>query len=134
VWASSAARDPGQIKQSRSFWGVPRFDLLQVHNLLAWEEHLAMLFEIMAVERSRYVGVTTSEGRRHDLFERIMPMHPFLAVLDGRPAQAEVFGIAPDPLAIATLGLMTMGTGSDALWLLFVQTTWCVTSGVTLFA
>jgi diketogulonate reductase-like aldo/keto reductase len=31
---------PAQIEASRRNWGVPRFDLLQVHNLLAWQEHL----------------------------------------------------------------------------------------------
>jgi len=35
VWTSSAAAGPPQIEQSRRFWGVPKFDLIQVHNLLA---------------------------------------------------------------------------------------------------
>ena len=34
VWTSSAADGPAQIEQSRRFWGVPRFDLVQVHNLV----------------------------------------------------------------------------------------------------
>ncbi len=76
VWTSSRAEGPGQIEDSRGFWGIPRFDLLQVHNLLAWEEHLATLFEMKAAGRLRYVGITTSEGRRHDLFERIMRIQP----------------------------------------------------------
>jgi diketogulonate reductase-like aldo/keto reductase len=76
VWISSGVKGPGQIEDSRSFWGVPRFDLLQVHNLLAWEEHLETLFEMKAAGRLRYVGITTSEGRRHDLFERIMRSQP----------------------------------------------------------
>lgn len=76
VWISSGAKGPGQIEDSRGFWGISRFDLLQVHNLLAWEEHLATLFEMKAAGRLRYVGITTSEGRRHDLFERIMRTHP----------------------------------------------------------
>ena len=41
VWISSGARGPAQIEASRGYWGVPKFDLLQVHNLLAWEEHSA---------------------------------------------------------------------------------------------
>ena len=36
VWTSSGAAGPPQIEQSRRFWGVPKFDLIQVHNLLAW--------------------------------------------------------------------------------------------------
>ena len=72
VWASKEADGPRQIEQSRRFWGVPRFDLVQVHNLLAWERHLQTLSEMKASGSVRYVGITTSEGRRHDLFERIM--------------------------------------------------------------
>ena len=49
---------------------------VQVHNLVAWEEHLRTLFEMKAAGRLRYVGITTSEGRRHDLFEEIMRSQP----------------------------------------------------------
>lgn len=72
VWVSSAARGPAQIEQSRRYWGVPRFDLLQVHNLLAWQEHLQTLFAMKAAGALRYVGITTSEGRRHREVEQIM--------------------------------------------------------------
>ncbi len=72
VWTSSAARGPGQIEASRRAWRVPRFDLLQVHNLLAWEDHLPRLQQMKAEGSIRYVGITTSEGRRHREFERIM--------------------------------------------------------------
>ncbi|WP_051249364.1 aldo/keto reductase [Inquilinus limosus] len=76
VWTSSGAEGPGQIEESRRFWGVPRFDLMQVHNLLAWEAHLDTLFAMKAEGRLRYVGITTSEGRRHGEIERIMRERP----------------------------------------------------------
>jgi diketogulonate reductase-like aldo/keto reductase len=76
VWTSSAADGVAQIEQSRRFWGVERFDLVQVHNLVGWQAHLDALFAMKADERIRYVGITTSEGRRHDLFERIMLNFP----------------------------------------------------------
>lgn len=76
VWTSSGTNGPAQIEQSRRFWGVERFDLLQVHNLLAWEAHLDTLQAMKAAGRLRYVGITTSEGRRHDLVEEIMRRHP----------------------------------------------------------
>jgi diketogulonate reductase-like aldo/keto reductase len=76
VWTSSGAAGPGQIEESRAHWGVPRFDLLQVHNLLAWEEHLPTLLAMKTGGRVRYVGITTSEGRRHDELERIMAKQP----------------------------------------------------------
>jgi aryl-alcohol dehydrogenase-like predicted oxidoreductase len=55
---------------------VERFDLLQVHNLVDWEVKLPLLFEMKAAGKLRTVGITTSEGRRHDLFEQIMRDHP----------------------------------------------------------
>jgi len=55
---------------------APRFDLLQVHNLLSWEEHLRTLLAMKAVGRLRYVGNTTSEGRRHGEVERVMLAQP----------------------------------------------------------
>jgi diketogulonate reductase-like aldo/keto reductase len=76
VWIGSGARGPAQIEESRRRWRVPRFDLLQVHNLLAWEEHLPTLLAMKAEGRLRYVGITTSEGRRHREFEQIMRAHP----------------------------------------------------------
>ena len=76
VWISSGSGGPQQIEESRTLWGVPRFDLLQVHNLLAWEDHLPTLFAMKAEGRVRYVGITTSEGRRHEEMERIMRSQP----------------------------------------------------------
>jgi diketogulonate reductase-like aldo/keto reductase len=76
VWVSPGARGPAQIEASRRPWYIARFDLLQVHNLLAWEEHLPTLFALKAAGRLRHVGVTTSEGRRHDELEAIMRRHP----------------------------------------------------------
>ncbi len=76
VWIGSGARGPAQVEASRALWGVPRFDLLQVHNLLAWDEHLPVLLRMKAAGRLRYVGITTSEGRRHDELVKIMRTQP----------------------------------------------------------
>jgi diketogulonate reductase-like aldo/keto reductase len=70
VWTSGDGLE--QIEHSRRYWGVPRFDLLQVHNLVNWQEHLKTLRAMKDAGKLRYVGITTSEGRRHDLFEEIM--------------------------------------------------------------
>jgi diketogulonate reductase-like aldo/keto reductase len=72
VWTSAASRGAAQIEKSRQLWGVERFDLLQVHNLLSWEEHLQTLEAMKAAGQLRYVGITTSEGRRHREFEQVM--------------------------------------------------------------
>jgi diketogulonate reductase-like aldo/keto reductase len=76
VWTSSADDGPAQIEQSREYWRVPRFDLMQVRNLVAWQAHLKTLLDMKAAGEIRYVGITTSEGRRHDLFEEIMRTEP----------------------------------------------------------
>ena len=75
VW-TSAANGREQLERSRAYWGVARFDLLQVHNLVSWEKHLQTLFAMKADAKVRYVGIITSEGRRHDEIERIMASQP----------------------------------------------------------
>ena len=76
VWVTPGDRGPAQIEASRRLWQRPRFDLLQVHNLLAWEQHLPTLLAMKAAGRLRYVGITTSEGRRHREMEAIMRSQP----------------------------------------------------------
>ena len=76
VWTLGKQRGVEQMEASRKFWGVPRFDLMQVHNLLDWEAHLETLSAWKREGRIRYLGVTTSHGRRHDEMERIMRKVP----------------------------------------------------------
>lgn len=70
VWTSGDG--PAQLEATRRQWQVPRFDLLQVHNLVAWEKQLPLLFAMKAQGKLRYVGITTSEGRRHREIEQLM--------------------------------------------------------------
>lgn len=72
VWTRRGGQGATQIEDTRSYWGVPSFDLLQVHNLLAWEQHLETLYNMKAEGHLRYVGVTTSHGRRHGTLEDIL--------------------------------------------------------------
>jgi hypothetical protein len=61
--------------------------------------------------------------------------YPLLAPALGRPwAGAEIFGIAPDPTAIGTLGFLLVARGRWTFVLLPVPLVWCVASGVTLWA
>lgn len=76
VWTGSDADREPQIEVSRRAWGIERFDLLQVHNLLNWEAHLPALLAMKAAGRLRHVGITTSEGRRHADIERLMARQP----------------------------------------------------------
>jgi hypothetical protein len=62
-----------------------------------------------------------------------LAVHPLIAPLTGRPAmQAELFGIAPDPTVIATLGVLLVAVRPH--WhLLVVPLLWCLISGLTLW-
>lgn len=76
VWTSDTGGGREQIEASRQAWRIPAFDLLQVHNLVAWEAHLATLFDMKAQGQLKYVGITTSHGRRHEDLEQIMRSQP----------------------------------------------------------
>ena len=76
VWISSGREGRQQIEQSQRKWQVHRFDLVQVHNLLNWQEHLPTLLAMKAAGQVRYVGITTSEGRRHRDIEQLMRSQP----------------------------------------------------------
>jgi diketogulonate reductase-like aldo/keto reductase len=80
VWTPLQMLGPGQMEDSRDYWGIERFDLMQVHNLLTWEGHLETLREDQAEGRIRYIGITTSHGRRHDELEQVMTEQPLDAV------------------------------------------------------
>lgn len=59
--------------------------------------------------------------------------YPLLAPASGRPwRQLEMFGLAPDPTAVATLGLLAFASRTPVL-LLPVPLLWCAVSGATLF-
>jgi hypothetical protein len=62
-------------------------------------------------------------------------LYPAMAPLAGRPwRQAEVFGMTPDPTAIATLGVTLLVSQRISGLLLVVPVLWCLISGLTLWA
>jgi hypothetical protein len=61
--------------------------------------------------------------------------YPLLPPLAGRPwRSAEVFGIAPDPTVIVTLGLLLAARGRLLPMLLAIPLLWCLLSSLTLWA
>jgi len=72
VWSWNSGLGPEQMEQSRQYWGVDSFDLMQVHNLVEWKDHLKTLSRMKQQGKIRYIGITTSHGRRHDELEDIM--------------------------------------------------------------
>ena len=77
VWILGKRSGIRQMEDSQKLWGVPRFDLMQIHNMLDWETHWETLREWKAAGRVRYVGITTSHGRRHGDVEKAMAKTPF---------------------------------------------------------
>lgn len=60
---------------------------------------------------------------------------PAIGPLLGRSwTQAEVFGMAPDPTALATLGVLLLAGGRLAWGLWPIPVAWCLVSGTTLWA
>jgi hypothetical protein len=67
------------------------------------------------------------------LFLYALILHPLTPLVEGRSLQAaEVFVIAPDPTAIATLGLLTLAPRPAAAWLSIIPFAWILTSWATL--
>jgi diketogulonate reductase-like aldo/keto reductase len=76
VWIPTAVAGVAQMNLSLKLWGLAQFDLMQVHNLLDWEAHLPTLKEWKSQKRLRYLGITTSHGRRHDDMLRLIETQP----------------------------------------------------------
>ncbi|MDH3668029.1 MAG: DUF6064 family protein [Paracoccaceae bacterium] len=77
-------------------------------------------------------------ARRIDLGLAVaaVALYPMVAMVSGRPvAGAEVFGIHPDPTALATLGLAALAPhGLTAMALSIIPLAWVAVSALTLIA
>jgi len=76
VWTSDKAATREQIQETSDAWQVKNFDLLQVHNLVRWQEHLEVLKQMRQSGELGYIGITTSHGRRHNDLEKVMATQP----------------------------------------------------------
>jgi diketogulonate reductase-like aldo/keto reductase len=77
VWTNGANSGIQQMENSRTLWGVPRFDLMQIHNLVDWQTHLETLEEMKSAGKIRYIGITTSHGRDHNELYQALSQHTF---------------------------------------------------------
>ena len=69
IWTPGKALGRFQLERSRALWGVPRFDLVHIHNMVDWRTHVETLKEMKAAGSVRYIGITTSHGIGHDEME-----------------------------------------------------------------
>jgi hypothetical protein len=61
-------------------------------------------------------------------------VQPLIGPFIGRPwTQAEIFGVAPDPTAIATLGILLLASRRPVWALMPIPIIWCAISGATLW-
>ena len=109
--------------------------------------YFAWLFaaEVLLLGWLGVVGADLRFGWRRDtaglvgatLFAGSVALYPVLAPTLGRGwTQSEAFGVAPDPTALGTLGLLLMAEGSRRWrWaLLAAPLIWCLLSAATLWA
>ncbi len=108
-------------------------------------KYLVLLF---AIEVLVLVGIGVLRGglrfvRRRDaagalgmaLLVLSLLLYPAFAPLLGRGwRQAELFGVAPDPTVLATLGVVLLADAPIRWALLAMPILWCAVSGVTLLA
>jgi uncharacterized protein DUF6064 len=105
----------------------------------AWGFSLeAALWVWVGVVRARFTLVP-SAGRVSrfgvGLFVFAVSVEPGIGLLAGRTwRQAEIFGVAPDPTAVGSLGLLLIAAGRGRRILSVVPTIWCAISGATLLA
>ena len=61
-----------QMQDSQGKLETRAFDLMQVHNLLGWQEALPVMREWKQEGRIRYIGITTSRENQYEEFEQVM--------------------------------------------------------------
>jgi aryl-alcohol dehydrogenase-like predicted oxidoreductase len=96
-----------QFNQSAERLAPGNIDLNQIHNLGDWQTQLALLREMKAQGRVRYIGITTSSDGQYADLARILrdeewDFVQFDYAIDNRNAEEELLPIAADK-GIATL-------------------------------
>ena len=101
VWIDGKQQGINQMEESRLQWGIPRFDLMQIHNLVDWRTHLDTLKQMKEEGKIRYIGITTSHGRFHDQLSTILSQQDFDFVqltynIGNRDVETPLLSIAQD--------------------------------------
>jgi len=114
VWTPNAKEGREQIRRALDWYGT--VDVFQIHNLVAWREHLPVLEELKQRGKIRIVGAThyqhSAFGDLIELMEtgRIQLIQiPYNAV--DRVVEQEVLPLA-DELEIGVLVMKPLGTGA----------------------
>lgn len=101
VWIEGRQAGIDQMEEALRLWGLDRFDLIQVHNMVDWAAQLPWLYDWQAQDRVRYVGITTSHGSNHSEMEKLMRSESFEFVqftysLANKQAEARLLPLAQE--------------------------------------
>ena len=76
VWTQGKAAGIAQMQQSLRRLGSERIELMQVHNLLDWQQHLPTLRAWKAEGRIRYLGISHYAASAHAEVEAVLRNEP----------------------------------------------------------
>jgi diketogulonate reductase-like aldo/keto reductase len=115
VWTRGRQAGITQMERSFALLKTKRIDLMQVHNLVDWETHLATLRRWKQESRIRYLGVTHYTASAYDELEAVMRKETLDFVqlnysLDDRVAESRLLPLAADR-GIAILVNVPFGGG-----------------------
>lgn len=77
VWVRGREAGVQQIAESMRRLRTPRLDLLQIHNLLDWREHVSTIRALQQSGRVRLAGITHYRGDAHADLERVLSAERF---------------------------------------------------------
>ncbi len=77
VWTRGREAGAKQVADSFARLRTDRLDLLQIHNLLDWREHLPTLRALQASGRVKYSGITHYRADAHAEIERVLVAEKF---------------------------------------------------------
>ena len=114
VWTSSTQEGRGHFSRQLAWFGG-RVDLLQVHNLLAWREHLDWMERERGVGNIGWIGAATYQPSSFAELERVMRsgrIHAIQVPLNPRERDAEerILPLAAD-LGLGVLAMRPFAEG-----------------------
>jgi len=77
VWTRGRAAGAAQIEQSYARLRTTKLELLQIHNLLDWREHVPTIRALQESGRLRYAGITHYRADAHAELERVLAAERF---------------------------------------------------------
>jgi aryl-alcohol dehydrogenase-like predicted oxidoreductase len=77
VWTRGREAGQQQIAESFRRLRTDRLELLQIHNLLDWREHLPTIRSMQQQQKVRYSGITHYRADAHEELERVLDAERF---------------------------------------------------------